>query len=220
MLNRKFTKGETALILVLVALLLGLLYYRFVYTWIEDSLTQYDTTELEDQLMIDQARAMQMRQMQDEIDADKSEQIGVVETYNNQKAEIVELNDIFADANTFNFSFDQAVANGNTVRRNFSGTYTADSYAQAKAMLTDLYHCRYRCLIRDISIAPNNRENSDDNSLASGGVTVSFTATFYETLYGASTTSGLVIENADTSNGESLTDELSERRDTVENMGN
>lgn len=220
MLNRKFTKKEIALILVLVAVLIGLLYYRFVYQWEQQSLQQYDTADLENQLMIDQATAMQMKQMEDNIDSSKSGSPSVVETYNNQKNEIVELNNIFADANTFNFSFDQAVANGNAVRRNITATFTADSYAQAKEMLENLYHCKYRCLIRDISVSPDNRENSDDNSLMTGGVSVSFTVTFYETLYDAKTKSGLVIENADTGDTETLTDQMADHKETVENMGN
>lgn len=209
MLNRNLKKSEIALILVLVAALLGLLYYQFVYKEQQASISRYDTAELENQIMIEQARAAQIRSMQDEIELNQSDEstvTGVVESYNNLKAEIRELNNIFGDAEAFNFGFDQAVATGDAVRRKISANFTAKDYATAKQMLTKLHNSQYRCLIRDINISTttssryyNNQTNSYYNlepNLNRGPVAVSFTVTFYETLYNATTTDGLLIENS------------------------
>lgn len=214
MLKRSFTKVESALILLFVIVLMGLLYYQFIYKWQKEQIAKYDTTEIEQQITLEQAKAARIRAMQEEIDENQSDALGTVETYNNIKAEINELNDIFGDAPEFTFGFDQAVATGDAVRRRISGSFKADNYREAKEMLTQLHDCKYRCLIEDINVTGGNSRN-----LNMGPVNVSFTVTFYETLQGAETTDGLRIEKAgDDSGGSELLDKLSASKTELENM--
>lgn len=195
---RNLKKSEEIILLVLTAALIGLFYYQFVYKGVLQAREEYDTTILETQLTGYQARLASMQQMEKAIASGKDSTDGIVATYNNQKQEIIALNNIFADADSFDLSFAEpyAVDGDNTVRRNLSASFTAESYDKAKEMLTALYHCEYRCLIQDINITPTGGNSQEEASLSSGPVQVSLTATFYETMYNAASTYGINIEDA------------------------
>jgi hypothetical protein len=221
-LNHTFTKKETAILLILVALLLAMGYYQFVYKWHQKAIVQYDTADIESEIAQEQSKAIQIKKMQEEIASGKKEKTGLVETYSNLKAELRILNDIFGDALNFDFSFDQAVADGDAVRRTITCTVTASSYKEAKRMLRQLHDCEYRCLIGDVSISPSDvNRNSGDRNLNEGSVAMDFKVIFYETLYGAKSTDGLQIQNSssDTS-GDDLLNKLSESKEQAENTGN
>ena len=66
-LNYAFSKREIALILALVLVLVGLLYYRFVYLGISSQTDQYDSTDLEAQIQMEQLQIIEWQKMQDEI---------------------------------------------------------------------------------------------------------------------------------------------------------
>jgi hypothetical protein len=222
MLNHTFTRKETAILLILVALLLAMGYYQFVYKWQQKAIAQYDTTDIETAIAQEQAKAIQIKRMQDEIVSGKKEKTGLVETYSNLKAELRTLNDIFGDAQNFDFSFDQAAADGDAVRRTIVCTVTASSYKEARRMLLQLHDCKYRCLIGDVSISPSGtgRESGDKN-LNEGAVSVNFSVTFYETLYGAASTDGLQIQNSSSdTTGDDLLNKLSASKEQAENTGN
>lgn len=226
-MNYEFNKREIALILVLVAVLMGLMYYQFIYCDIQDKKAKYDTTDIDNEVMIEQSKLMKINSMEAEIAAntDSSEQdasTGYVETYDNLKAEINLLNDIFADAATFNLSFEQATAVDDAVRRNISVTFTASSYKVAKEIITKLHDAKYRCLIRNISINSQGGQNAEgiqnELDLNNGPVSVSLTVEFFETLYEAKSLDGLDIQGAQTSDDQSLTDTLAAQTDTYENL--
>lgn len=222
MLNHTFTKKETAILLILVALLLAMGYYQFVYKWQQKAIAQFDTADIETAIAQEQAKAIQIKRMQEEIASGKKEKTGIVETYSNLKAELRTLNDIFGDALNFDFSFDQAVADGDAVRRTITCTVTAASYQEAKGMLRQLHDCEYRCLIGDVSISPSGTDReSGDRNLNAGNVTMNFSVTFYETLYGAKSTDGLQIRSSSSdSTGDDLLGKMSESREQAENTGN
>ncbi|MDD6685149.1 MAG: hypothetical protein PUE47_05090 [Lachnospiraceae bacterium] len=191
-LNRPFTKKEVVLILALAVILLAMVYYRFVYVPVQDQISALDTTALEDQIQAETIRAQQMKKMQAEISQDKNASLGEVATYDNQKNELNELNDIFQDADTFNLNFEQPVASDNIVRRNISITFTASGYDTAEKIISSIYSGRYRCLISDLDMqAP-----ADSSSMQTGEVSCSMSVTFYETLYHAATKEGLIMADS------------------------
>lgn len=172
-MNRELSKKEIILILVLAFFLLGLFYYQFVYKDIENKKAMYDTANIDDEILIEQTKLAQINKMKSEIEANKSNtSAGYVETYDNQKAEITALNDILSGAYTFNIGFDQAVSNDDAVRRNMNVTFSAASYSDAKKIITDLHDCKYRCLIRDLSITALNKQDAAA-AVASAGESVS-----------------------------------------------
>ncbi|MCH4032414.1 MAG: hypothetical protein LKH04_07575 [Lachnospiraceae bacterium] len=221
-MNKTISRKEQVLILILVVALLATVYYQFLYKSVEQAKVQYDTSDLQVELTTQMQIAANIQQMEAEIEANKENKTGEVSTYDNLKQEINELNDIFGDAANFSFSFDQATATDDAVRRVITGSFTATSYQDARTRLQSLHDGLYRCLITDLAMSPTslNGNEGDAKNLNDSPVAVSFTVTFYETLYQATTTEGLVIENSSSSDSQSLTDELAESKEAAENTGN
>lgn len=220
-MNKTISRKEQVLILILVVALLATVYYQFLYKSVEQAKVQYDTSDLQVELTTQMQIAANIQQMEAEIEANKENKTGEVSTYDNLKQEINELNDIFGDAANFSFSFDQATATDDAVRRVITGSFTATSYQDARTRLQSLHDGPYRCLITDLAMSPTslNGNEGDAKNLNDGPVAVSFTVTFYETLYQATTTEGLMIENSSSYDSQSLTDELAESKEAAENTG-
>ena len=60
-----------------------------------------DTAELDAQIQLEQMKAMQIRQMEEEIEENKASNAPMVPAYNHFKTETEELNRIFANAYDF-----------------------------------------------------------------------------------------------------------------------
>lgn len=196
-LNRKLSTKEVVLFLVLAFAFLALLYYEVVYIPLNEQLASYDTTDIESQMELEQARAQKIKAMNEEMAANKAESVGVVATYNNIKNEMKALNEIVGKASTYNFSFQDPVGSGSTVRRNIDISFTANNYSDAETIIRELYSCEYRLLIQDMTISPVTYDD-----LETGDVSVNMTVTFFETTDGASTTEGIVWQD----NGDGTTD--------------
>ncbi|MDT3844579.1 MAG: hypothetical protein LIV11_08385 [Bacillota bacterium] len=213
-LNRAFTRKEKALLFLLAIILAGLLYYETVYRALDNARTSYNLENLQNEYQLYLMKSTQIKKMNEAIRKGREESESTVESYNNLKNEIVELNDIFAEASYFNFSFEQATAVDDAVRRTVTASFNANSYADARRMLERLYHCKYRCLIRDIAI-----DGEKEQDLAAGAVKCTFTVTFYETMYNAWTTDGLAQEKGSAgTKTENIVNELVTRREEVEHM--
>lgn len=184
-MSREFTKREKLLLVIMSTLLIAILYFQFVYKPAKESISKYDTEKIEIELMTEQAKALGIKTMKSEMEINKSESLGTVESYNNIKNEISALNDIFSAADTFNIEFAEPVQDGDAVRRNIEITFTAGNYSEAEAIVGNLYKCKYRCLIRTVNIAAS--ESSVKGTLQ---------VTFFETMYNATTTDGLVKATA------------------------
>lgn len=220
-MNRQLKKREIALIFVLTFILLGLVYYQFIFKSLKDAEVQYDTTEIETEIQTETVKAADIARMKKEIADNKGKETGVVESYDNIKNEINALNDIFADAVNFNLSFDQPVADGSAVRRNIGVSFTASDYATARKIIVALHDCRYRCLITDLSITPASLQNTDgsEGDINNGAVAVNLNVTFYETLYGASSTDGLQVPQDSSTDNSSLTNDLANDKERAESTG-
>ncbi|HKM28410.1 MAG TPA: hypothetical protein VJY37_01880 [Anaerovoracaceae bacterium] len=185
MLSRKFTSREKVLLVIFAILLLGVFYYQGVIRTVDDMKVQYDTIDLEDQIAMEQTKALSRQQMETEMSGGNLTVTGMVASYDNIKQEISALNEIFADAASYNLSFAQPVKEGSAVRRDISVTFHANSYNTAVSIIRDLHNCRYRCLIKDITFS------SGEGIRAGSEVDVSLGVTFFETMYNANTTTGL-----------------------------
>jgi hypothetical protein len=190
-LNREISKKGTVIFFILLVAFLGLLYYEVVYLPLENEMASYDTTELDSEMQLEQARAMKIKAMNEEMAKNKGAAVGIVATYNNLKNEMKALNDIVGNhADTYNFSFEDPVGSGTTVRRNMTISFTVDSYASAEDIIKQLYSCEYRLLISDMTISPNQNDNLEE-----GAVDVNMNVTFFETTEGADTEEGIVWED-------------------------
>lgn len=221
-MKKGFGKREWAILVILSVILLALVYYQLIYRSVENARVQYDTTDLEIQIESEQLKAADIARMEAEIEANKGNETGIVESYDNIKQEIIALNDILADAESFSLSYGNptvADSSSSSVRRVISISYVASSYDKAREIINALHDCEYRCLIGDISMSIANSQDSD-GTFSNSQVAVSLSVTFFETLYNATTTKGLYIANSDgSSSGETLTDALAADRERAETTG-
>ena len=186
-LSRDFTLGERILLIALAVVLVGLVYYRFVDQPVRAAISsaQSERDSLQMELDAVTAQVNQLASMQSELEQLKTrDDVSVMPSYNNSKAELALLNDALRAANTFSVSFADVTREGNQIRRNFSLTFTAPDYATMKQIFFDLTNGPYRCLIGNISCSM-----FDQNAAA--GLSASATATFYETMVGGTPDAGL-----------------------------
>ncbi|MCH4207544.1 MAG: hypothetical protein LKF79_03945 [Solobacterium sp.] len=197
MLKHEFSAREKALLIICAALALGIFYYLFAYSGFKSAEQKYDTTDLEDQLMIEEAKSGSITKMQTEIDAAQGQNSGEIAVYNNQSNEIQALNDILSTrATEISITWNQPTVTGVTVRRDASISFRTTGYNTARSILNDLSGCKYRLIMNDISI---DSGGSDSQLSSSSSISVSVTVTFFETTDGATTTQGLVDMNGSTS---------------------
>lgn len=187
MMSREFTRREKLLLIIMCILLIGILYFQFVYKPVKENIKKYDTSKLETTLLKEQTKAANIKKMNTEMATNKASNVGVVATYNNVKKELSALNTIFASASSFNLEFADPVKDGDAVRRNVNITFTTGSYTTANTIIRNLHNCKYRCLIRTVSLTKGD-----------GGVSGTMQVTFFETLYGAKNADGLTDASSST----------------------
>lgn len=184
------------LALVLVALLVLLTgWYVGIYTPIQERIKAADTTELEDEMAMEQMKASRIKAMQAEIDANKASGAPVVPSYNNFKQELEQLNEVYGRAYEFTFSFSEPEVDGTGVRRNIAVNCEAENYDAAVELMRQILQGPYRSMIHDVNITslsisvPNLMMD-----LKKGRVRLDFNMTYYETTVGADSLEGLPVE--------------------------
>ncbi len=198
MLKREFTFKEKILILVAAILALGLIYYNFVYKYFQNQLTFYDTATLEDELLVEQSKATKIAQMRQIIEESRGRVKGDLSVYNNQSNEIIEMGNIFdEDAYNVSVNWSDPVLNGTIIRRDVNITFSTNSYDNFKNVLRKMSEMKYRCLIRNVTLA-DGRNNDSSGIRDSEELNASISVTFFETSEGATSLAGLTVDNADT----------------------
>ena len=182
-MDREFTPREKGMLLVLAVLLLALGYMKLFYAPVQQAVedNQQRQTELQDQALIEQTRALKMQVMEKELEELKAGNAvpdAQVPDYDNVQRVMIELNAILARAQEYSLAFDDvSLDDSGLVRRPVELTFKTADYAAAREIITDLYHCRYRCSIQDVSIYAD--EDGTDITAAPGAVT-QLTAVFLE----------------------------------------
>lgn len=196
MLKHEFSTREKTLLVICAALALGIFYYLFAYQNFQTLEKQYDTTDMEDQIMIEEARLSSMKSMQSDIDSAQGQNSGEIAVYNNQSNEIQALNDILQDrASDISISWTQPTLTGSIVRRNAAITFKTGSYDTGRAILNDLSACKYRLVMNDVQM---DAGGGDAVLSTSTSVSVSVSVTFFETTDGATTLAGLTVVDQST----------------------
>jgi len=186
-LGHTFSKKEGIIILILALLLIGMLYYRFVYMNMQSQIKAYDTTELEDDIALEEMTAAQIASMRQAIEEEDETGNALVAVYSNQKNELNALNDILSNADDFTVNFSTPEAEDKLVRRDATITFYAEDYATAEKIISLTENCEYFCIIKQVNLD----SAISSSSMETGAVRGSMTLTFYETLYGADTEVGL-----------------------------
>jgi len=215
MLNREFTAKEKILLLVAAVLALGLFYYNFVYRFFQSQYALYDTATIENELLVEQSKAMRISQMKQVIADSKGTVKGDLSVYNNQSAEIIEMGRIFdEDADNVSITWSDPVLSGTIIRRDVNITFHCRSYENFKNVLQKMSEMQYRCLIGNVAVS-DARPKESNGVVTSNDINASISVRFFETSEGASSLAGVTVEKADTDLSDS---ELAERAHAYENQ--
>ena len=189
-MSRDFTLPEKILIIALVIILLGLVYYRFVDQTVRETIANNESEAKMLQTQMDAVEQRLARLNSIRSDMEKLEEEGNLSwmaSYNNSKAEVAFLNDILADTINYSIAFADVTRSGDQIRRSFTLQYTAPDYAAARDIVLRLVSGENRCLVGDMQCRYDSR---------TGYVSLSAAATFYETMVGGTPDAGLPQSNA------------------------
>ena len=181
---QNFSKNEKIMIFILFILLIGLIYYRFIYITVNNAT----------QAANNQAQAIQSELDAANIRLSKIKSLDSMDTsvqrmgsYNSIKGETAFLNTVLAGVSDYTVTFADVTRDGNLVRRGFQLRFTASSYADAVKIINDLTNGDFRCLIGDVRC-----------SIGDGGqTTMDVSGTFYETMVGGAPDSALPADTSD-----------------------
>lgn len=187
-LSRDFTLRESILIGLLAVILLALCYYQFVDLPVRTAINSANAEKQSLQTELDAVRVKVAKVNTMQAELDSIEQSGIasrMESYNNSKAELALLNDILVSAQNYSISFADVTRDGDQIRRSFTLSFSAQDYATVEKILAELAKSPYRCLVGDISCS------GAMHAAGEGSVSVSVSATFYETMVGGTPDGGL-----------------------------
>ena len=205
-LSRDFTLKEKILLLVLLLLLFGLAYYRFVYVPCSEAISraQSEQETLQTDLLVMLAKEGQLKNMQKELDElGELQQTSRMESYNNAKAEISLLNGVLEAADSYSVTFSGVTRDGAQIRRDFDLQFKTATFGDAKEIVKRLAESEYRCLLGDMKYTTDYQrapQSQTSGGVVIGGVryntavNVSVTATFFETMQGGTPDEGLPAE--------------------------
>lgn len=195
-MSREFTTSEKILIAVLSILLVGLLYYRFVYITTEDMKSSLKERADIAQADLDVANAKieRLENMQNEMDEmDISDDTSRMESYNNSKKETAFLNQVLRGVDDYSISFSEVTRDGDQIRRSFNLQFVTDSYKNAVYIVDELSSGEYRCLVDDINYSLSDNDD----------IYINLTATFFETMVGGKPDSALPEDESENGVSES-----------------
>ena len=180
MKKSKLTARESAMLVLLLVLIIGVGYYMGFYTPLQNELASIaaQSSDLDTQITTSMAKVGKMNTMQEELDeilSRPANELTEIAPYDNKEVVLNQLYGILGQTEDYSLSFtDPDVQNDGTVRRNISMTFRCADYAAAKAVIGDLTSSHWRCLVSNLSIT------SGDGNMLEDGVTVTATITFFE----------------------------------------
>ena len=180
MMHREFTTREKVLLLVLAVMLLAVGYFRFFFIPVQNeiSVQQQRQEELENSVLLEQTKLLQLETMQQKLAKIKASGAipdAEIPDYDNIEKVMLQLNGILAHAQEYSLSIGEITdAADGILSRPVELSFTAGSYTSAREIINQLYQCPYRCAVSDIS------EQAETNLSSDGTVQVDLTITFYE----------------------------------------
>ncbi len=192
-MSREVNAKEKVLLVILVLIILGFCYYRFVDQPVRKNLAKAEAeyTTLQSELTEVRVKIRELQRMQDEIDAITSGgKDSFMPSYNNAKEELAMLNDILNESVTqYSVAFTNVTRYKDQIRRDFRLDFTTPDYESMKAVIDKLTGVDYRCMIGDCTC--NIIKVRDQKQEETTALSVSATATFYETMVGGTADAGL-----------------------------
>ncbi len=182
MLSRKFSLREKILLLILAVLLVGAAYYYVIWQPSADAVTSAElrVQTAESEIMVEQVKADRMADMRAALDSlgSAADRPAAIAQYDNVENVVKALNAALAAADSYELTF-RAVESGEgdrIVRRGVDMTFQCSTYAQARAVISALYDCPYRCEISGFALQSQEREAA----VTAAPLTARLSITFYE----------------------------------------
>lgn len=170
---------EIFMLLVLVVLVVGVVYYMAFYTPLQDELAMISSqsANIDMQIASSTAKISQMEKMQaelDEIFARPKDEITEIAPFDNKEVVLSQLNGILQRSEEYSLNFaEPSIQDDGTVRRNVAMNFRCVDYKSAKSIIKSLTDSQWRCLVSNLSV-------SSSGDLMAGSVQVNATITFFE----------------------------------------
>ena len=192
MLKYKFSNREIILLLIAVMLGLGLVYYSIILKSYNENVTKYDTTNLETELAISDAKLIKYQDMKNYIDQYEDVYVGSVVSYDN----IVNLFYNFSDVldgkvKGINITVGDPIELETIVRRDVTISFIANNNEIVNNILSNFENSEYRVIINKVQVSTKEDGYNLNNS---GEVNASIVLTFFETTKDAKYNYGLVSQ--------------------------
>ena len=210
MSGQKLTIKNATIILSFIAVVLLVIYFAVLWPDYQSKIRQYSSFDLESSIEVEEIKANQLNNMRNEIANASDENLGSIEVYNNQSNEIRMLDEILSGTRFVSITWSNPTLQNSIVRRKADISFTVESYAEAQAVIEDVYDSQYRLIINSIVIDGDEEliEVVDDEtfevSMENAPINVSLTVTFFETTVGADDLSGLEVITSTTPNEDIL----------------
>lgn len=171
-MKNAMTTREKILLCILGIMGVVLLYYYLFYIPMTQQTEQYrqDYITVDETLIVVEAKATKMAQMQAEIAAIKAgstEGIKELPHYDNRQSLMSQLSEILENTEKYSINFGSITGDGTTISRQVTLNYTCDDYASAKGILEKIYDGDYPCAYGNLS-------------LSNKGASVAMYITYYE----------------------------------------
>lgn len=191
MLKYKFSNREIILLLIAVMLGLGLVYYSVILKSYNDNVAKYDTSNLQVELSVADAKYIKYENMKDYIDKYQDVKVGSVVSYDNLVNLFANFTDVL-DKKVTNISItlNDPVELEGVVRRKATISFVANNNDIVNNILSNIIDSDYRVVIDKVQVSGG--EQSDN--LLSGKVKADFELTFFETTKDAKYNYGLVSQ--------------------------
>ena len=192
MLKYKFSNREIILLLIAVMLGLGLVYYSIILKSYNENVTKYDTTNLETELAISDAKLIKYQDMKNYIDQYEDVYVGSVVSYDN----IVNLFYNFSDVldgkvKGINITVGDPIELETIVRRDVTISFIANNNEIVNNILSNFENSEYRVIINKVQVSTKEDGYNLNNT---GEVNASIVLTFFETTKDAKYNYGLVSQ--------------------------
>lgn len=180
-MSRKFTGREKALLFILALLLVCAGYYILVHQPVVQTIESAGIRQedAESQLLIEQARARRLRQMEEELAAlrdDGGAALAEIPDYDNAQEVVRVLNAALAGSDGYNLVFSPVSFSGSIASRAIDMSFTCQGYGEAKGIIQQLYRAPYRCQITGLALT----SSGESGDVTQGTLSVKLTIVFYE----------------------------------------
>ena len=180
LLSRDFTALEKLALLILILILMGLGYYRFIDQPVRQGIAEAEAQceKLQTDLNDVNVRIQAYEDRLDELNEAK-ELRQSMPSYNRSEEEIGILNDVLSAADNYSFNVEKITLSKNQIRRNFTFSFTSPNFENVRDIFTGLSNSPVRCLIGNVECGGlTSRPEGDSISVRASGA-------FYETLMDA-----------------------------------